>query len=171
METFSALLVFCVGNPSVTRDFPSQKPATRNFDIFFDMRLYKQLTPVIWDAISLIMTSLQCLGNSLNIYRVSFLLQSLTNVRYIECALVTCIKKSMSVRSNWNAVLMSLGKFRYDFLINRSEVESLNNGRKQYWALILYLLLAWTSSRTNNRVAGDLRYLGARETLQWWWNA
>ena len=41
METFSALLALCEGNPSVTGGFPSQRQETWRFDIFFD-RLSKQ---------------------------------------------------------------------------------------------------------------------------------
>ena len=59
METFSALLALCEGNPPVTDGFPSQGSVTRSFDVFFDIRLSKKIeTPVIWDAIALIMTSL-----------------------------------------------------------------------------------------------------------------
>ena len=36
METFSALLALCEGNPPVTDGFPSQRPVTENFDVFFD---------------------------------------------------------------------------------------------------------------------------------------
>ena len=56
----------CEGNPPVTGAFPSQRPVTRGFDVFFYLRLNKRLskqlieTPVIWDAIALIMTSLSC---------------------------------------------------------------------------------------------------------------
>ena len=39
METFSALLALCEGNPPVTGGFPTQKPATRSFDVFSDPRL------------------------------------------------------------------------------------------------------------------------------------
>ena len=39
METISALLALCEGNPLVTDGFPSQRPATRSFDVSFDMRL------------------------------------------------------------------------------------------------------------------------------------
>ena len=39
METFSALLAPCEENPPVTGGFPSQRPVTRSFDIFFDLRL------------------------------------------------------------------------------------------------------------------------------------
>ena len=39
MKTFSALLALCVGNSPVTSEFPSQRPVTRSFGVFFDMRL------------------------------------------------------------------------------------------------------------------------------------
>ena len=44
METFSALLALCEGNLPVTGEFPSQKPVTRSFDVFFYMRWYKRLS-------------------------------------------------------------------------------------------------------------------------------
>ena len=44
METFSALLVLCAGNSSVTSEFSSQRPVARNFDVFFDLRLNKRLS-------------------------------------------------------------------------------------------------------------------------------
>ena len=43
METFSALLALCAGNSPVTGEFPAQRPMTRNFDVFFDLRLNKRL--------------------------------------------------------------------------------------------------------------------------------
>ena len=42
METFSALLAICAGNSPVTGEFPTQRPVTRSFDVFFDLRLNKQ---------------------------------------------------------------------------------------------------------------------------------
>ena len=42
METFSAFLALCAGNSPVTGEFPSQRPVTRNFDIFFDLGLNKR---------------------------------------------------------------------------------------------------------------------------------
>ena len=44
METFSALLALCAGNSSVTGEFPSQRPVTRGFHVFFDLRLNKRLS-------------------------------------------------------------------------------------------------------------------------------
>ena len=60
METFSALLALCEGNPPVTGGFPSQRPVTRGIDVSFDLRSNERTieTPVIWDAIALIITSL-----------------------------------------------------------------------------------------------------------------
>ena len=37
METFSALLAFCVGNSLVTGEFPTQRPVMGSFDVFFDL--------------------------------------------------------------------------------------------------------------------------------------
>ena len=69
METFSASLALCKGNPPVTGGFTSQKPVTRSFDVFFDLylneRLSKQSRTVIWDTIALIMASLYCFCDSL----------------------------------------------------------------------------------------------------------
>ena len=43
METFSALLALCEGNPPVTGGFSSQRPVTRSFEILFDLRLHTRL--------------------------------------------------------------------------------------------------------------------------------
>ena len=43
METFFTFLSLCEGNCHVTCEFPSQRPVTRNFDVFFDLRLNKRL--------------------------------------------------------------------------------------------------------------------------------
>ena len=48
METFSALLAICAGNSPVTGEFPSQRPVTRSFDIFFNLRLNKRLSKQSW---------------------------------------------------------------------------------------------------------------------------
>ena len=44
MEIFSALVAFCVGNSPVTGEFPVQRPVTRSFDVFCDLRLNKRLS-------------------------------------------------------------------------------------------------------------------------------
>ena len=58
------------GESPVTDGFPSQRPVTRSFDVFFDLRLSIRLriaqieTPRVWDAIALVMTSLSWIFNS-----------------------------------------------------------------------------------------------------------
>ena len=44
METFSALLAICAGNSPVSGEIPAQRPVTRSFDVFFDLRLNKRLS-------------------------------------------------------------------------------------------------------------------------------
>ena len=39
MEPFSALLAICARNSPATGEFPAQRPVTRSFDVFFDLRL------------------------------------------------------------------------------------------------------------------------------------
>ena len=39
METLSALLAHCAGNSPVTDDFPTQRPVTQSFDVFFHLRV------------------------------------------------------------------------------------------------------------------------------------
>ena len=48
METFSALLALCEGNSPVSGELPAQRPVTRSFDIFFDLRLNKRLNEQPW---------------------------------------------------------------------------------------------------------------------------
>ena len=44
METFSTLLAICAGNSPVPGEFPAQRPVTRSFDVFFDLRPIKRLS-------------------------------------------------------------------------------------------------------------------------------
>ena len=44
MDTFSALPALCERNTPVTGGFPSQRPVTQSFDVFFDLRLNKRLS-------------------------------------------------------------------------------------------------------------------------------
>ena len=51
MEAFSVLLAFCAGNSPVTGEFPSQRPVTLSFDVFFDLRLVMRLSKWLKDKI------------------------------------------------------------------------------------------------------------------------
>ena len=48
METFSALLAICAGNSPVSGEFPAQRPVTRSFDVFFDLRMNERLNEHSW---------------------------------------------------------------------------------------------------------------------------
>ena len=48
METFSASLAICAGNLPVPGEFPTQRPVTPSFDVFFDLRLNKRLNKQPW---------------------------------------------------------------------------------------------------------------------------
>ena len=44
METISSLLAICAENSPVPGEFPAQRPVTRSFDVFFDLRLNNRLS-------------------------------------------------------------------------------------------------------------------------------
>ena len=48
METFSALLAICAGNSPVPGEFSAQRPVTRSFDVYFDLRPNKRLSKQSW---------------------------------------------------------------------------------------------------------------------------
>ena len=48
MGTFPPLLALCAGNSLVTGEFPSRRPVTRKFDVFFDVCLNKRLSKQSW---------------------------------------------------------------------------------------------------------------------------
>ena len=48
MKTFSALLAICAGNSPVTGEFHAQRPVTRSFGVFFDLRPNERLGKQSW---------------------------------------------------------------------------------------------------------------------------
>ena len=48
MEKFSALLAICAGYSLVPGEFTAQRPVTRSFDVFFDLRLNNRLSKQSW---------------------------------------------------------------------------------------------------------------------------
>ena len=48
METFSALQAICAWKSPALGKFPTQRPVTRSFDVFFDLRLNKRLSKQSW---------------------------------------------------------------------------------------------------------------------------
>ena len=48
METCSALLAICAGNSPVPGESAAQRPVTRSFEVFFDLRMNKRLSKQSW---------------------------------------------------------------------------------------------------------------------------
>ena len=48
MEIFSAFLAIYAENSPATDEFPAQRPVTRSFDVFFDLRPNKRLSKQSW---------------------------------------------------------------------------------------------------------------------------
>ena len=48
METFPALLAICAENSPVPGEFRAERPVTRSFDVFFDLRLNQRLSKQSW---------------------------------------------------------------------------------------------------------------------------
>ena len=48
MDTSYALLALCTGNSPVTGELPAQRTVTQSFDVFFDLRLNKELNKQSW---------------------------------------------------------------------------------------------------------------------------
>ena len=48
MEAFSALLAICAGNSPGTGEFPTQRPITRGFEVYFDRCPNKRLIKQSW---------------------------------------------------------------------------------------------------------------------------
>ena len=46
MERFSMLLALCAENSPFTSEFPTQRPVTWSFDVFFDLHMNKWLLPI-----------------------------------------------------------------------------------------------------------------------------
>ena len=77
IETFSALLALCVGNSRVTGEFPTQRPVTRSFYVFYDLRSHKRLSKQSWGRWSETPScSLWCHCNDVMAATISWCVQS-----------------------------------------------------------------------------------------------
>ena len=64
METFSVLLAISAGNSPVPGEFPAQRPMTRSFHVFFDLRPNKPLSKQSWGWwFEMLLRPLWCLCN------------------------------------------------------------------------------------------------------------
>ena len=96
MGTFSALLPFCVGNSPVTGEFPSQRPVTRSFDVFFDLCLNKRLSKQsrgCWFKMTSRSIWRHCNGNTTDYCQLAATNFSINNggqIRHTERSITNC---------------------------------------------------------------------------------
>ena len=88
METFSALLAICAGNSPVPGDFPTQRPVTRSFDVFFNLCLNKRLRKQSWrwwfETLSRPLWR-HCNGVQVNVPQDRTLWSSINQILYNKC--------------------------------------------------------------------------------------
>ena len=107
METFSALLALCAGNSPVTGEFPSQRPVTRSFDIFYDVT---------------VMLSNNMVSNDLARCWCSFfiILQSKFNCGYVITSIIKCMMNVLihiSKRVPRMCTMIKVKCYVYDLLV------------------------------------------------------
>ena len=90
MEIFSALLAICAGSSPVSGEFPAQRPATRSFDVFFDLRLNKRLSKQSrgwWFK-----TLYRPLWRQCNVIKLHNIITWINGDRYLYCSVVFCMR-------------------------------------------------------------------------------
>ena len=119
METFSALLAICAGNSPVPGEVPTQRPVTRGFHVFFDLRPNKPFSKQSWgwlfEALS------RPLWRHYNANMV-FTQRNTTSFDYTMFKIMFLIKTSNSPTSINNP------QKRHDFTLPLFRVRSWNNG-------------------------------------------
>ena len=132
MEKCSVLLALCDGNPPITEGFPSQRPVTRSLDVFFDLRLNKRLskkmeTLVIWDAIALIIMSLEWYTHDLLFGMVCCVLLTHGTRKQMTAILQTSFSNSfssMKIISFW---------FKFQWHVFLWVQQTMNHQWLRYW--------------------------------------
>ena len=162
METFSALLALCEGNPPVTGWFPSQSSGTISFDVSFDLRLNKHLNKIRnagnlrrhrahFDVSVMVCNMSHDMGN---------LLQNGFIVRcFVDVILLPVLRILKSVYPNHDDVIKWKHFPRYWPFVRGIHRSPVNSPHKGQWrrALMFSLIYARINSWVNNREAGDLR--------------
>ena len=90
MENFPALFAICAGNSPVPGEFPAQRPVTRSFDVFFDLRPNKRL-------------SKQSLINDLRRYRAHYDVIVMLPTLQVFCKMHQCETLNFSLLLTWRS--------------------------------------------------------------------
>ena len=89
----SASLDICAGNSPVPGEFPAQRPVTRSFDVFFDLRLNKWLSKQSWGW--WLETLSRPLWRHCNVQDIGDNNDRQGDMPYHNCALITTISVHM----------------------------------------------------------------------------
>ena len=181
METISALLAICARNSPVPGEFPSQRPVTRSFDVFFDLRLNERLSK----------QSRGCWFETISrpLWRHRNERNRSRHIGFRKCPM-TPWKHRAHPDSTWipqsESTINSLGNFcrvtsltaglyiHHELIhddvikwkhfphcwpfvqgIHRSPVNSPHKG--QWRGTLMFFICTWTNGWVNNRNTGDLR--------------
>ena len=140
METLSALLAICAGNSPVPGEFPAQRPVTRSIDVFFELRLNKQLNKQPWG--SWFETPQWSLWRHCNVY---------------PCPYIMTVGPDLS-QDLWHITIhddvIKWKHFpRYWSFVRGIRRSPVNSPHKSQWrgALIFSLICVWTNDWVKNR--------------------
>ena len=184
METFSALLAICAENSPVPGEFPTQRPVTRSFDVYFDLRPDKRLSKQSWGWwFETQSRSLWRHRNESSRYwpfgkeihrwpRNAFLCHDvIIHTLLVESMYIFVFQLPFLVNFFMEIYVTIINEFQkttmnccvfYIFCAGRCIPDlrsAVNSPHKGQWrgALIFSLICVWLNGCINNREAGDLR--------------
>ena len=109
-QTFSAILALCAGNSPFTGEFPAQRPVTRSFGVFFNLRLNKGLSKQSrgwWFE-----TSCYSLWRHFNVKRHHVTMKGFCQLIFVAgFNIITCIS------TIWNSIITDITTFKLNFFI------------------------------------------------------
>ena len=150
METFSALLAFCEGNSPVTGGFPSQRPVTRSFGVFFYLRLNKRLNKParrLWFE-----TPSRLWWRHRNEWR-----GTPTYISHLYPHIRLHIKRHHCFMTWWRHQMEIFSALLAICAGNSPVPDEFPHKGQWRGALMFSLSCVWINGRVNNREAGDLR--------------
>ena len=153
IETVSALLALCAGNSPVTGEFPSQRPVTRSFDVFFDQCLNKRLSKQSWGWwFETPLYPLWCNCNDNTLLPMNFEQNWLVIKRFDDSSLLA---RGKLLHKEWNDRLNETPRSScYTWLMNK---KSLYNWGGDYQSPILLI-----SPLRENLIQRKVRYFRSR---------
>ena len=165
METFSALLALCAGNSPVTGEFPSQRPVTWSFDVFFDLCLFKRLckqssrwwfekpSRSLWRRCD-------ALSPPFQIYLIKKHWCSSQTRFVLRLILAGCAMSNnhhKGILSWWRHQMESFAAWLTLCAGNSRVTNEFHHKGQWLWALKFSLICAWINDWVNNREAGYFR--------------